>query len=173
MILAVDPGLAAMGYAVLALNGAGIEFGVLRTAPSPKKQRTLAIDDNLRRVREIAHDLNGLIYRHGVKVLAAEAMSFPRSSSSAAKLAMSWAAFATLSELRGLPLVQASPQMVRRALSGAGSCKDDMAVVVRARLGAIAINAPPSLHDHAYDAAAVGLYVLNSDVVRALRGRAA
>jgi Holliday junction resolvasome RuvABC endonuclease subunit len=175
MILACDPGLAAFGFAVLDLDGRAVELGVIRTEKSAKKRGVLSTDDNLRRVRELVSHLERLVDRHGVRVIATESMSFPRASSAAAKLAMSWAALATLSELRGLPMLQLSPQEVKKQLCNArNASKDDVEGFVRFRLrGEFLIDAPPSQHNHAFDAAAVGLCVLGSDVVRALRGRAA
>jgi len=172
MLLAVDPGMSAMGYAVLSLDGEPVELGVIRTEPSPKKRKMLVVEDSLRRVREIARNLHRIVGTHCVCVVACEAMSFPRSSSSSAKLGMSWAALATVAEMSDLPMLQATPQMVRKALLGHAGSKDDMAKVVARRLGLKELpipGVPASLHDHVYDAVAVGLYAMSSDLVRAMR----
>ena len=173
--LGIDPGFASFGWAAVRIDERRIEaLGVIRTAKSPKKQSVFAADDNLRRAREIADRLYGVINLWKPAVICAEAMSFPRSASNAAKMAMGWGIVATLD----LPLVQASPQAIKKAVCGMGSASK--AEVIAAVMGWCApgnapdigkLPVPRSQHEHCFDAAAAVIACADSDVVRAATRR--
>lgn len=179
-VLGLDPGFASLGWAVLDLGAPRIlGLGVLRTQKESAKARLLAIEDNGRRCRELYRGLVEIIDAYRPGVIAAEAMSFPRSASVAAKVAMVWGLLFAVTEARGLPLQQATPQQVKRWATGSRSCsKDDVAFEVRRRCTngnaseALLDGVPSGLHEHAWDAAAVALACADSDVVRAMRGAA-
>ena len=120
-VLGIDPGLANMGVCVVELEEQDIrvvQVDVLATQKSSKKREVLASSDTVRRGREIANELNTVVVRKRPMVLAVEAMSYPRNASSAAKTAISWGVLITIAELFDLPMVQASPQDVKKALCG-------------------------------------------------------
>ena len=178
-VLGVDPGFASLGYAILRLGSQGEALdaaGVIRTSASDKKRKILATDDNARRCREIARELDGLFERWQPAVICAESMSFPRNAATAAKMAMSWGVLIAYSHSRGCPIVQASPQEVKLALTRTKTAsKDDVAKAVRARYknaGKLLTDLPESLHEHANDAVASAVACLESDAVRFLRGLA-
>lgn len=127
VILGVDPGFASFGYAALGFEGTArvdedrhvLHFGVIET----QKRDGAAVEDSLRRTRELAYELDGAIddaLKDGdeLVVIAAEAMSFVRSASTMAKVGMAWGALATVAMVRGVPLVQARPQEVHRHVTG-------------------------------------------------------
>jgi crossover junction endodeoxyribonuclease RuvC len=176
-VLGVDPGFASLGYALLRLGTQTetlVAAGVVRTQASDKKRKVLAADDNARRCREIARDLVALFDEHTPLVICAESMSFPRNAATAAKMAMTWGALITIGHTRGAPIVQASPQEVKLALTRTKSAsKEQVAAAVskRYRNAPKLINVLPStLHEHAYDAVASAVACLDSDAVRFLRG---
>lgn len=196
LILALDPGFAFLGYALLELLPDGSEdvlaLGVVRTSPSNKKRKVLSADDNVRRCREISVKLsnlmNGLLPKKGngidtllpirsVRIVAAEAMSFPRNSSSAAKMAMTWGLIIGEVESANLPLLQASPQEVKVALTGKkDASKSDVEKAVLRRyasssrkLQRFLADVPEKQREHAWDALAAGVACLNSDQVRLIR----
>jgi Holliday junction resolvasome RuvABC endonuclease subunit len=182
IVLGVDPGFASLGYAALSL-GAGdaprlVAMGVVRTQKETARARLLAVEDNVRRTREIIGAIAKLFAVHDVRAIAAESMSFPRSSSVAAKVALVWGALITIAEMRRVPLLQCTPQSVKRWASGSSSCsKEDVAFEVRLRCGneseALLAGIPNGMHEHAWDAAACALVCAECDLVRALLGRAA
>lgn len=175
-ILGLDPGFASVGWAVVELDGNVerlIGLGVLRTKKSARKQNVLAAADNFRRARELGRELGRLVHEHRIDVVCAEAMSFPRSSSVAAKMAMCWGVLAQLCEALALPLVQASPKDIKRAVSGsAAASKDDVQAALSLRfpdaVGLVA-GLPSGLHEHAFDAGGAVVACLSSDVVIAAR----
>jgi crossover junction endodeoxyribonuclease RuvC len=172
-ILGLDPGFASVGWAVIDLfDSPQIHaLGVLRTKKANRKHEVLAVADNFRRARELGRALGRLVVEQQIDVIAAEAMSFPRSSSVAAKMAMCWGVLARVCEEFDLPVVQASPQQIKRALTGrASASKDDVAAALALRFpNAIGLVAglPAGLHEHAFDAVGAAVACLGGDVVRA------
>lgn len=179
-VLGIDPGLANMGVCVVELDGKDIKvvfLEVLATQKSSKKKEVLASSDTVRRARELANALNAVVVRQRPMVMAVEAMSYPRNASSAAKTAVSWGVLATLAELFDLPMVQASPQDMKKALCGNRSASK---VEVQKELeshfpGAFhdfVTRYPKAQHEHGFDALGVVFACLNSEVVRMARGLA-
>jgi crossover junction endodeoxyribonuclease RuvC len=179
IIVGCDCGLANFGLAVVELDATServIALEVMRTRPTAKKHRVLAADDAVRRVRLLSGRLLALIGEHGPVAFCAEAMSSPRSASSAAKLAMSWGALATVAEVAGLPVVAASPQAIKVAVAGNGAAsKLDVQAGLIERFGDAemfdAINRGE--REHAADALAAVVACLDSDVIRLARRLAA
>lgn len=174
-ILGVDPGFANLGYSVCQIDRSGKltlqALGVIRTTKSSKKTRTLASEDNIRRAREIAHDLMEIVGRWQPKVICAEAMSFPRNSGAAAKVAMAWGIVAAILAKEALPLVQPSPQAVKKAVCGKASASKEevQRAMERAhRLPRFLSGIPKGLHEHPIDSLAVIHASLESDVILAI-----
>lgn len=199
LVLGLDPGFTSLGFAVVALGKTPEEdrvvtLGVVRTKASDKKQRVLVADDNIRRCRELSRPVRGLIAfgnsaggteheTRGVQALfeaapvllvAAEKMSFPRNSSAAAKVAMTWGLIVANLERRGLPLLQASPQEVKRRVTGkADASKEavEAAMIKRFGRGLLRMlkSLPEGQHEHAFDALAVVVACLDSEEGRMAR----
>ena len=175
-IIALDPGFATIGFAVLGLvpRPRVTAFGIFRTDKTAKKQNVLAVEDNMRRAIEIARFLRQVVANAPKTVaICAEAMSFPRSASVAAKVALTWGVLASISEDHGIPILQASPQQVKAAVCGAKTAsktdvQDAVAgfypeiVDLRARI-------PRGAWEHPHDALAVAHLMLESQVVKMLR----
>ncbi len=192
-ILGIDPGFASLGYAVLNLDATGptvATLGVLRTAKTDKKHRVLAADDNVRRCRELALPLAQLMLSGAVGYVAppagvagfvermrttstlslvcAEKMSFPRNASAAAKMAMSWGMIVAYLHHHGLPLIQASPQDVKRRVTGSSSASKEevqKALIKRFGRGLLRMlkGIPEGQHEHAFDALAAAVACLDSE----------
>jgi Holliday junction resolvasome RuvABC endonuclease subunit len=170
-----------------------VQIGVLRTKKSAKKQRVLSADDNIRRGRELALPIRGLFdcgsmmpvkggqgisalfaANDKIRLVCAEKMSFPRSSSAAAKVAMAWGMIISNLELRGLPLVQATPQEVKaRTVGKATASKEEVQAAMIRRFGKGLLRmlktVPPSEHEHAFDALASVVACLDSEEGRMVR----
>ena len=185
LVLGMDPGFASFGYALLTPAGDVVDLGVIRTAPSGKKAGVLRTEDNLERCRTIARELRRLIYHvpdagplaghPRVRLLCAEAMSFPRSASVAAKMAMSWGLVMSHVEMHDLPLLQASPQEVKRRVCGgnAAASKSEVERAMLKRYGKglnrMLKGVPDGQREHAFDALAVATGCLDSHEARMLR----
>jgi len=183
-VLGIDPGFKNVGYALVRLCRSSeeiVRMGVIRTDKSSKKQRVLASDDNVRRTREIALELlaqlgvgPGNLSDTMVKGLAAESMSFPRNASAAAKMAMSWGVIGCLAALMDLPLVQSSPQAIKKCLCGTrDASKEEVQASLDARYGGVLRErlgkVPRSLLEHPYDALGSVVAGLDSDTFRMAR----
>lgn len=175
-VLGLDPGFANLGYAVLTLDPAPrvVAFGVFQTAASVKKRNVLSVEDNVRRAVSIARHLRWLAtYAPNTVAICAEAMSFPRSSSVAAKVALTWGAIASLSEAAAIPILQASPQHVKKETCGVKTAtKEEVQAVVERLYPEIVpwrTAIPHSAWEHPHDALAVAHVMLQSDLVQMMR----
>lgn len=181
-VIGLDPGFASFGYGVLEVTATGTrvdQVGVLHTKKSGVKQNVLAADDNFCRAREISEMLrrllSGQMDRGQPLVLAAESMSFPRNSSSAAKVAMAWGVLAALSEGWQLPLVQASPQKIKQVIcedrkASKESLQDALMRRYPGQFDEFVARTPSGQWEHGFDAVGVAVACLSSDVVRIARG---
>lgn len=179
-VLGCDPGFANCGVALVQLlsdREVVRALDVIRTAKDSAKRRTYAADDNLRRARELHRALDGLVVTHNVRAIAAESMSFPRNATNSAKMSLCWGVLASIAEARRLPIVQASPQAIKRAVTGSTTAsKDEVEFALLKRFGNDAeelFTGPDGLREHAFDALGAVVACLDSDVLRALRPRAA
>lgn len=179
-ILALDPGFASLGYAVVELRpiaegpavvrGHTVELGVIRTKAAGKKRRVRAADDNVERCRELSVALGALLTAHRPIAIVAESMSFPRSSSVAAKVAMAWGVIVDRATVLGLPIVQATPQEIKRAVAGDRSAsKEDVGKAVLASV--VGVHAllqpiPAPVREHPIDALAAFIASLESEPIR-------
>jgi Holliday junction resolvasome RuvABC endonuclease subunit len=131
----------------------------------------LSVDDNLRRVREIAALLEAK--SEGVDVICAESMSYPRNASSAAKVAMCWGVIATVSNRLDVPIIQVCPQDVKKRLCDSKKAsKEDIqkAVGVMYPVAAeIMSTYSKARREHMADALAVIVASLDSDIFRMVR----
>lgn len=164
VLLGIDPGFASIGYAALELKtNKVLEFGLLRSKKANKKQRLLAVEDNLRRAIDIATSINELLshlnIQYSVNAICAEAMSFPRNASVAAKVSMCWGIMADISANHGVEILQVSPQEVKKAVYGAkNATKEDIQRVLQGlypETTLFAESIPRTLHEHPFDALAV------------------
>lgn len=151
-----------------------VASGVVTTEKSSKKRNVLAADDNLRRAKEVAAVLTGLVDLWKIKAICAESMSFPRNASAAAKMAMTWGVVATLSSMKSIPVVQASPQEIKANLCGRrDASKEDIqgkVIEVHEELPGFLQDIAPSNRNHAYDAAAAYMASASCELISTLRG---
>ena len=180
-ILGVDPGFANIGLVVVKLKS-NKEFvkhvEAFVTKKSPKKTRVLTTDDNLMRAKQIARRLRELDRKYRFRGIAAEAMSFPRNASAAAKMSLAWGVLADLSEGAGIPIIQARPQAIRAALGlqpkkaeGKDSAKNRTQVALRKRFKKFASlversGIPKGRWEHCYDALAAVVACLESPEIQ-------
>jgi len=143
-------------------------MGIFSTEQSDKKRHVLACDDNLRRVGEIALFIDEKIRINSVKIICSEAISYPRNAGAAAKVALCFGAIGCIAKLTNTPIVQASPQEVKKRLCGKkDASKEDVERAVKAKydLSKFLVGVRVSLHNHAFDALASAITCFDSDAV--------
>jgi crossover junction endodeoxyribonuclease RuvC len=178
-VLGIDPGFASIGYAVVSLHSTGesvIEADVFHTSKSNRKLRVRSADDNFRRTQEFSRFLRHLVEHHRVDAICAEAMSFPRSSSVAAKMALTWGVLGTMAELFNRPVLSASPIEIKAAVCGTKTAsKEDIISTLTARYECAAAleHLPMSQREHACDAIGAVVACLHTDVLQMVRQLAA
>lgn len=174
LILGLDPALRTLGWAILRERAPGdvepLAMGVVR----PKRNPDLPITrDNFAAARIIGSALLGLVRWtpagpgdiRTVDEIRAEAMSYPPGATSAAKISICWGAIATVAELHALPVRQASPQAIKRALCGVPSAsKDEVREALEKRFGKRTIarllaGIPASFMEHPSDALGAGVAI--------------
>lgn len=188
VILGIDPGLAHLGWAAVQVKqdptkdaAVILDGGVITTEKSSALQSMLASEDAVMRMQEqyrmLQREVQLAVGYYSVGALAAESISFPRNAGSAAKIGMSWGVISSFAYLTGLPLLQASPQRVKKFVAGKRSAsKEEVEEGVKNRAfggSAIALKLDKGDQEHFWDAAAVALAVADYEVVKLLRRRAA
>lgn len=180
LILGVDPGFASFGFALVRTDGATftpVKMSVIRTKKASKKQNVYASEDNLNRARDITEELLKLLHSEfgEVQAVCAETMSFPRSSSVAAKMAMAWGVLAALTAQYNLPVVQVSPQGLKKAVcADASASKDEVKTALERLFGkellaSLVTDIPAGEHEHPYDALGAVVACRDSELIRLLR----
>lgn len=177
-VIGVDPGFASIGVAVLELGRETerpILLHVIRTKPSTKKLKMLSVEDNFWRTQAIAEQLNKILMSYEVVALGAESMSFPRNSSSSAKIGMAWGVIASLTLHYNIPVFQCSPQQLKAQMTGSKKAsKEEVADALRKRYSDVDFDdllkaLPMGEHEHAWDALAAVVVCLRAESVRMVR----
>jgi len=185
-ILTIDPGYAALGYALLdatAKFDRVVAMGVVRTKVSANK-RILKNEDSFARMRHMGEELERLTGRgteNSIRAMVFESLSLPQQTSKqlAVKIGMPYGLLAQLAATMNIPVVMVTPQRVKNAVCGADNAsKQAVEAAMRKRFLPVkvhggAINAflsttPASLHNHAWDALAVYVASTDTDVMKAL-----
>ena len=172
LIIGVDPGFSALGLAEVTLlpeYEIVRRVAVVRTQPSEKKRGVRVSDDNLRRITELSAAISPWL-SPGVIAICAESQSWPRNSSSSGKVGMSWGVVGSLAQQRGIPILQATPMEIKRAMTGIGSAtKKQVQAALEARYGAIDWPSQRTLHEHASDALAAIVACLDHTTIQMAR----
>lgn len=176
VIVGLDPGFANLGWSVMTWRGEKLEvvdFGCWHTVKATKKAHVLATEDNLQRCQELAGKLRQFWSDYKVAAVCSEAMSFPRSASVAAKMALVWGVIADITYSTNTPIVSPTPQRIKKALCGAGNTgKADVQEAVcklypesRARIEAMLVKD----REHAVDSLAAIIASKDSEVLKLSR----
>ncbi len=161
-VLAVDPGFASLGWAVVSFTDSGPvceAAGVLRTAADRTK---LKYNDNVDRSRYLYENLKQIADQFGIRIIASEAQSWTRFANADRALAFSFGLLAALGVEIGAPIVQITPQVVKARVCGKKTASKDevMQAVCRLATGSQdkleAIRATTQ-REHAADAIGVAL----------------
>ncbi|GIU96511.1 MAG: hypothetical protein KatS3mg013_0314 [Actinomycetota bacterium] len=163
-VLGVDPGVARLGLAVLALGRHGPQLrwsATVRTAPGmPEAERLLVLASAVRRA----------IAEHGPGAVALEQVAWNRNRVSALAVARATGAVMAAAAEAGLPVRTYGPSEVKRAVAGAGDATKPQ--VARALVRVHGLRGVPAEPDAA-DAVAVALTHLVGAPLRGAVARAA
>ena len=150
-ILGIDPGLARVGYGLIAVDGKPgrgsqqlLDCGIIRTDPGRSEGE---------RMVEIARDLRQLIRIWRPQLAAVEKFFFYRSSTTIAVVQARGVLMMTLARFR-IPVVEYPPMQIKLALAGHGHA--DKEAVLEAVMRELDLEHPPR-PDDAADALAVAL----------------
>lgn len=178
-ILGIDPGFASIGLAVVSIGATDSVVKALKlvkTEKASKKAGTYVSDDNVKRTQEITRALVSVLRDNDIKVICAEAMSFPRNSSAAAKMSLCWGALAATAEMLNIPIIQVSPQQAKVALCGRkDASKEDVQQALKDRfrvqnLDTLACDIPKSQREHPFDGLCAAVACNESQLIKMLRG---
>lgn len=164
LILAVDPGYAKCGWAIVdATTGRVRDLGLILTAKDPKVSIPT---DRARRLVAVSKRLAALATEHDVTAIAAEEPLGFGASAAVAANQLPWGALVMLAVSRGYSLHGVGAKVWQRAVLGVETKKVDYAQVEAALSGYVDAQASESLRDvpehlrnHALDAVGVGLLV--------------
>lgn len=185
VLLGIDGGLATTGLAALRLEQGRetvLRFDVFETEKSDKKLHVGASEDTVARARVLLGNLErvlGDLNRDGdvPAALCMETLSLPRNAGSSAKIGVALGIVVAFAQRHGLPIVQASPVLVKKAVCGVGTASKDDVIKAVKRLypetEAWFDGLNKGDREHAADAVAVIRACFASEVVQLLRSRAA
>jgi len=181
VILALDNGLATLGWAVVRpRTGAVVELGFVESPTDP------VIDDAIDRARRAfdqAVAVAAIAKRHACRTIVGEAMSFggpPQARlAMAVSLGLSWGVLVAVAQQTGAEVFAVPPKVWQHSLTGTpdGEPIDYdalftalvtlIAAPVRGQLDAI----PKRHRNHAVDAFGIGLHAARRGAVRIAKGR--
>jgi Holliday junction resolvasome RuvABC endonuclease subunit len=178
MLIGIDGGLAHMGIATMD-RGEIVSLVVIETEKSEKKREVRGSEDIVRRAREVWDVLDTQMTRARREgtglVVCMETLSLPRNAGASAKIGVALGIVVGCAALRALPIVQASPQEVKKKIAGVrNASKDDVKTAVRRLYPSSSLlldQMRKGDQEHAADAVAVIHACLDSDVVRAAGAR--
>jgi crossover junction endodeoxyribonuclease RuvC len=173
IVLGIDASLCNTGLAAVDFTRSGasvVATSVVRTEPSPKKRRVLVIEDDARRVAEIAAGVDAAIAKHCPVALVVEATGAGKGSKAVRGMALVFGAVVAIAKLRQLPLLQVQPLDVKRATTGQKKAeKDDVIAAVERMFPDVPWPTPASVIEHAADAVGAVLAAKDSETLRMAR----
>jgi Holliday junction resolvasome RuvABC endonuclease subunit len=174
MILAIDPGLANFGAAIVtpAEGDAAYLAAPLywRSEASSTKRKA---DDKPDRARDLARWLDNVCEQHAVRVVAAESLAYFQGVQANVAAGLVWGVIASVAELRRIPVVAVMSSEWRKGVARDFGCDASEAEVHReliqrvSHTGLIAGVKPWSGWAHVVDALGIGVWSLRHPTVRA------
>jgi len=170
VVLGIDPGFSSMGWALASVEGKVVDVtlaGVFRTDKDTKKTNTRSSEDNIRRAGLLHDCLCATIRGACPRLIATETMSWPRNAGVVAKMGIAWGVIACAARQYNIPIVQASPMVLKRAVTGNGKAsKEEMIAHIKARFPNLELPKQETLQEHAADAAGSIIACLDSELMR-------
>jgi crossover junction endodeoxyribonuclease RuvC len=172
-VIGADRGFSAFGYALFELfktTEVLVEAGVIETKKANKKANVLASSDNHRRTQELWEALEDIFGRYeSIYAAAAESTSLPRNAGASYKIGRADSVYAVNLISRAIPLAEASPQAVKKALCGKASVSKQEVQRALERMypgqfDEFKAEYAKGKWEHGFDAAAAVVACLNSQV---------
>lgn len=176
-IMGIDPGFGNVGWVIAEVtlepeSDPGFKIfraGVIQTQKT--KRDVFSADDNFFRCRSIHRQLDTIFENHRPAVVCMESMSYPRNSSVASKIGMTWGIIASVCEMYGVPVVMNSPQRIRESVLGEKKKVEWEEVAAKVlflypELQSLLDHYAKGYHEHMIDAAAAIVGCRDSDMVR-------
>lgn len=172
MILAIDPGMATFGFAVVTPStGVVVDCGALVQPPKKRAASTLT-GQRIECVERQAELVCALITRYGVSRIAAEEQSHAPKGTAHSKigLGMSWGSLIGIAVARSIELARVPPKTWQRGVVGLEDGEDPRAAIeyervriaLRGYLDSVARTVVASLtkadETHVLDAIGIGVY---------------
>lgn len=166
MILAVDPGLASCGWAVVEQTSARvIDFGVITTEPDKAIPKST---DRARRAATLARELDARAALHRCDVISAESMLLFGNVNAATSQVLCWGALIALAHVHGMGVVEVRAKDWQHAVMP-GTKKVSYPKLERALtsfVGSRIERIEKQLRTHALDAVGIGIYTALRPVAR-------
>lgn len=180
MVLGLDTGFSNIGWTVGRMRPGSsmcfdiVDMGHIETKKTSRKKNVRQADDIVERGRKIAQHLEGIFEKHQPKVVCAESISWVRSSPTMCKIGICFGVLATLSAVRDLPFLQATPNEIKMAVSGKKSASkeavQDLLDTMFGQVPAMFLgNLPKSKREHPYDSLGAIVACWESDPMRMAR----
>jgi len=158
LILGIDPGLAATGFALLADGGDLVTSGTVRTSPGPAGERLL----------NIARELDEILSRFSIREAALEELFMGRNRTSVIGVAQARGVVLLTLTRASIPVFEYKPAQVKSSLTGYGmASKAQLGRMLGLQLRGI----ESGMDDHATDAVAIAVCHARSRRLRLLAAR--
>jgi len=135
-VLGIDPGLQALGWGVIEVNGSRLSHvanGICRTAAGPLETRLLSLFDAL----------TDVVTRHGPDTAAVESTFVNSNGAATLKLGQARGIAMLVPARAGVPVGEYAPNAVKKAVVGVGHAdKRQIAHMVRLQLPGVRIEGP-------------------------------
>lgn len=164
-IAGFDPGLAKFGLVVTDYDLNIVEFKCIKTQ---KGKRRLVAEDMFERGQNIAREIEDIFSKYNISLMCAEAMSYPRASSAAAKMSLTWGILCDISERKKIPLIMDSPQNIKKTLTGVANASKDQVKKAVEELGFALPKMNKTEYEHPTDALAAIISCRNTQIFRAI-----
>ena len=177
-VIGIDPAFRALGWCCVEIDShtERIEsVGLVRTEKA-KSQKVLVAEDNHECSRTLTNAVYGAIQAYKPHVICAESLVGSRSAKACTMQGMAWGIVSAVTTIADVPVVQVSPQKVKKVLTGYQTAtKQEVEEAVCSRYPRLReivndIN-PPSQREHVFDAVGVVISCLASTEIMMFRNQ--
>ena len=155
-VLGIDPGFSSLGWAICEMFNRDLtasQCGVITTEKAKHLVQLRSSEDNIQRAQLIYHQLSKILSHNDIGLIATETMSWPRNAGVVAKMGIVWGVIASVSEQLSIPMLQASPIEIKKAVTGNGKAsKEEMIASIKTKFPSLILPPQTTLQEHCADA---------------------